>query len=279
MVGVAQLTLEIAYGPEASHRFDYYPPASRTQPPPPLLVFVHGGAWRSEDKADHAALARALLDRAACAVAVPNYRLTTPAQPIQHPSHAEDVLRCLHFLATWPGPSPSCAEPAHSGIYVLGHSCSAHILASIYLASPYPELTPSRQLLASTRALAFSEGIYDIDALLRSFPNYKQWFVASAFGDRDAYEDVNVASYPPRPDAEHLRWLVIHSTGDTLVDPVQSESMYAHLSALFGHVQPAPPVPPVQKNFDELDEGHNDLLSGVVYPRIIADFVAQDCAP
>ncbi|KAI0673091.1 alpha/beta-hydrolase [Trametes maxima] len=271
-------SLSAAYGPHASHRFDYYPPPAPPAPPA-VLVFVHGGAWRSEDKADHAALARTLVVRTGCPVAVPNYRLTTHDAPHQHPSHAQDVLLFLHFLSTWPGPSPKSPQPPPSHIYLLGHSCAAHILGSIFLASPYAELTPDPHLLSISRAILLSEGIYGIDALLRSFPTYKQWFIAAAFGDHDAYPHVNVASYPLRPGAEHIRWLIIHSKGDVLVDQLQSESMYAHLSAL---AQGAPscglPGPMVDKSFDELEENHNELLQGTVYPRIIAEYVARDAA-
>ncbi|KAI0647182.1 alpha/beta-hydrolase [Trametes meyenii] len=278
---LVQVSAAHAYGPEAIHRFDYhYAPSPAPASPSPVLVFVHGGAWRSEDKADHAALARTLVGRTGCPVAVPNYRLTTQAAPHQHPSHAQDVLLFLHFLSTWPGPSPESPQPPPSHIYLLGHSCAAHILGSIFLASPYPELTPSPHLLSISRAILLSEGIYDIDALLRSFPTYKQWFIASAFGDHDAYPHVNVASYPLRPGAEHIRWLIIHSKGDVLVDQLQSESMHAHLSAL---AEGAPsndrPGTMVEKTFDELEENHNELLRGAVYPRIIADFVARDAAP
>ncbi|KAI0748259.1 alpha/beta-hydrolase [Daedaleopsis nitida] len=244
--------MEISYGENAYHRFDYYPAAGHAHTAP-LVVFVHGGAWRSEDKADHAQLARSLVGLTHCPVAVPNYRLTTPQDPVEHPAHASDVLRFLHFLSSWSG--PHAPEP-----------CSAHILGSILLASPFDALAPSPQLLAATRAVVLSEGIYDIDLLLRSFPSYKQWFIANAFGERASYPDVNVASYALRPGAAHIRWLVLHSSGDVLVDQLQSDAIYAHLSTLAG--------PLASKNFDDLKDGHNELLKGSVYPRIVADLVA-----
>ncbi|OSD08724.1 alpha/beta-hydrolase [Trametes coccinea BRFM310] len=271
--------MEIAYGPHSAHRLDYYCPASNSinnNQQHALIVFVHGGAWRSEDKADHAALARALLDRTGCAVAVPNYRLTTPDNPIQHPSHSQDVLRSLHFLSTWSGPEPSKPLPPPSRLYLLGHSCSAHILASIFLNSPYDELTPSPELLAATRGIACSEGIYDIDRLLHSFPTYKEWFIAPAFGNKEDFSHANVASYPLRRGGEHIRWLIIHSDADTLVDQLQSQTMYDHLCTLAAGS--SSPATRIEKNFDELKEEHNDLLKGEVYPRIIADFVKHDLA-
>ena len=37
---------EVAYGTDGAHRFDYYA-APDAPPRAPLLLFVHGGAWRS----------------------------------------------------------------------------------------------------------------------------------------------------------------------------------------------------------------------------------------
>ena len=240
---------------------------------PALTAFRPPSLTRStsEDKADYADLARSLARRTRCPVAVPNYRLTSPQSPIQHPAHASDLLRFLHFL--FHAPDAQHANPAHTqpprpppGLVLIGHSCSAHMLSSILLSGPFPELEPSPQLLAATKAVIVSEGIYDVDALLRSFPSYKDWFIANAFGERAAYPDVNVASYPLRPGTEHIRWLVLHSKADVLVDQLQSETMYAHLTALKADVS---------KNFDDLQDNHNDLLHSDVYPRIVAEFVAS----
>ncbi|RDX56626.1 alpha/beta-hydrolase [Lentinus brumalis] len=261
--------MDLEYGRDARHRFDYYPPPGDAQAGP-LLVWAHGGAWRSEDKADYADLARTLVRRTACPVAVPNYRLTSPQDPIQHPAHASDLLRFLHFLLRAPQHAHELPRAPPAGLVLIGHSCSAHMLSSILLSGPFPELEPTPQLLAATQAVIVSEGIYDVDALLRSFPDYKQWFIANAFGDRAAYPDVNVASYPLRPGTEHIHWLVLHSKADVLVDQLQSETFFAHLLSLKANVS---------KNFDDLNENHNDLLHSDVYAQIVADFTAAVRAP
>ncbi|PIL24122.1 hypothetical protein GSI_13874 [Ganoderma sinense ZZ0214-1] len=273
------MVMDIAYGPDALHTFDFYPAPSSAHTAP-LLVFVHGGAWRSEDKSQHADLAHTLVRLTGISVVVPDYRLTTPQTPIRHPAHASDILRFLHFLITWRGPAASDLPP--SRLYLLGHSCSAHMLASTLLASPFPELTPSQDVLQAVRGVVISEGIYDIDILLRSFPGYREWFIANTFGDLSGYPDVNVASYPSRAGGEHIRWLVLHSSGDVLVDQLQSEIMFAHLSSIADigatavELSGSESVPRVSKNFDELHEGHNELLRGEIYPRLVADFIATD---
>ena len=51
---------------------DLYVPPEATDKSP-LLVFIHGGAWRTEDKAEHAPLALALAARGFPVAAI-NYR-------------------------------------------------------------------------------------------------------------------------------------------------------------------------------------------------------------
>ncbi|GBE82015.1 Kynurenine formamidase [Sparassis crispa] len=263
--------------------FDLYVPHSDDPAPRPLICFVHGGAWRSEDKADHAQLARRLAALTRCPVAVPNYRLTTPITPLFHPSHAADLRRFLDFLLTWPGPGPAARAPPYdpARLYLLAHSCSAHMLSSILLAPPprssaaYPVLAPSPALLAATRAVVLSEGLYDIDLLLHTFPAYKDSFIKKTFTDRDSYAPFNTATYALRPGAAHIRWLILHSPNDSLVDRAQSEAIYAHLHDLY-QVQGQDPARAVQRNWDDLQEEHNELLAGEVYPAIVANFIADD---
>src|SRR3954468_17521392 len=63
--------LDIAYGALAGERLDVFPAPSGDAP---VLVFIHGGYWRSLDKADHSFVAPAFTRHGACVV-VPNYTL------------------------------------------------------------------------------------------------------------------------------------------------------------------------------------------------------------
>ncbi|KAA1474917.1 alpha/beta-hydrolase [Dentipellis sp. KUC8613] len=261
--------------------FDLYIPrrsgSPDNRPAPPVICFIHGGAWRSEDKADHSNLAQSLATYTGCPVAVPNYRLTprSPAsgeEVLRHPAHAEDVLRFLAFLLAWPGPTNhNGLQFDPSRLFLVGHSCSAHMLAAILLDTPdTPSVTPTPELLQAVKGAIFSEGIYDIDLLLKSFPDYRDWFIANAFGDRPSYADVSVATLPHREGGAHIRYLIIHSKGDTLVDQPQSEAMYGHLVHLDGADTTQGRV---VKNWGELEEDHNDILRGKEYVRIVGDFV------
>ncbi|GJE87190.1 alpha/beta hydrolase [Phanerochaete sordida] len=266
---------DIAYVKDSAagglHAFDLYVPAAQPRAGP-LLVFVHGGAWRSEDKAKHAPLARRLAHTARCAVAVPNYRLTTPASGLRHPAHAEDLLAFLEFARGWAGPGGDAAyDPAR--LYVAGHSCSAHMVASILLAPSddapvaFPTLAPSDALLASVRGVIATEGLYDIDLLLQSFPTYKEWFIASTFGEHASYAAFSVSQYNLRPGAEHIRWLIAHSTKDPLVDILQSEAMIQRLES-FSKAN-------VESYLELSCEDHNGVLMEDKYHELVSSFISR----
>jgi len=262
------------------HEFDLYVPRTigDMKSPPPLVCFIHGGAWRSEDKSHHSDLARKLVSATEFVVAVPNYRLT-PSNPsqdnqLQHPAHAEDILLFLAYILTWDGPS---STPVYdpSRIYLAGHSCGAHILTSIFLdsSSITPSLTPSPVLLHAVKGVIVSEGIYDLPLLLQSFPEYLEWFIENAFGERENYASFSTTSLGLR-GTPHIRWLVIHSKGDTLVDELQSRAIYDNLCRLYENAGLSDQY--VTKNWDELDEEHNDLLRGDKYIQIVANYLLGD---
>ncbi|KAI0006081.1 Alpha/Beta hydrolase protein [Russula compacta] len=247
-------------------------PATPQPPPPPLICFVHGGAWRSEDKRDHSALARSLAACTSCAVAVPNYRLTGPDDQLRHPAHAHDILQSLTFLLSWPGPQGSQYPPYDPNrIFLIGHSCSAHMLVSILLDSSEPALVPPVALLRAVRGVVFSEGIYDIDTLLRSFPAYRNWFICDAFGDLPTYDRYSVTKMTLREGAKHIYWFIVHSKGDSLVDSLQSQAMYDHLQSI--HEWGLQGASQVLKSWDDLEDEHNAILQSAKYFKIVENFI------
>ncbi|KJA27548.1 hypothetical protein HYPSUDRAFT_945272 [Hypholoma sublateritium FD-334 SS-4] len=239
--------------------FDLYP-GSRTGP---VLIFVHGGAWRAEDKAQHAALATRLAAATGCPVAVPNYRLTPAGNTDpqwRHPVHARDVLAFLDFIRGHPGLDTG-------NLVLIGHSCSAHMLAAIALQSAEPALVPAPGVLAAIRGIVCSEGIFDLDALLARFPDYRAMFVAPAFGPGPDYARYNAAAWPLRDGGARIEWLLLHSRGDGLVDVGQAERMHAHLAAL----DPAR----VALELDTLTGEHDDVLASEAYVARVCAFVAR----
>lgn len=224
----------------------------------------------SEDKSDHAQLAHRLLQRTQYAVAVPNYRLSPAAPdagPVVHPEHASDMLTALEFLVRTP---PKALD--FTRIFLIGHSCSAHMLASTFLSSPFEELTPSQELLRAVQAIALSEGIYNLDLLCESFPTYRSWFVEAAFGppsDTDGYGRFSVAEYPIREGFSHAQWLLVHSRGDTLIDQKQADTFFSHLQASFSAEGMGDLV---RKNVTSISMEHNDMLKTDAYSDFMGNY-------
>ncbi|KAF8654143.1 hypothetical protein AX16_003673 [Volvariella volvacea WC 439] len=269
--------VDIPYSSDSSNpwlRFDIHLPSASDESYP-LICFIHGGAWRSEDKAIHAQLALRLVAATGFPVAVPNYRLTPQTDAdgpaFRHPGHAQDTLQFLGFISAWQGPAGLRPVYNPQRLYLIGHSCSAHMLSCIFLDSSNasPSLTPSPSLSQSVRAIIMSEGIYDLDLLLGRFPDYRDWFISRTFGPRSSYAEFSVTNYPLRTTS--IRWFVIHSQGDTLVDLAQSEAMFKYLCSLHESIQGS-----VTANMTELKEEHNDILKSDAYTRIVTDFVLDD---
>ena len=247
----------------AAHTFDFFHSEHTHGQNTPLLVFVHGGAWMSGDKADLHKFANNLIEHVSCAVALVNYRLTTRSQHMLHPAHSEDVLKALEYLQN---NTEVSLIYDRSKIHLAGHSCGAHILTSIFLDtdSVTPSLKPSSRLLDATRTISLSEGLYDLDLFLKASPSCKEYFVAPAFGQHQSFDVFSTVNYQPR--SLDVRWLVIHSVGDELVNIDQSEVFYSHLESQKAHVA---------KNWDQLDGNHDDILPTVQYARIIGDFIVS----
>jgi arylformamidase len=95
----------------------------------PVVVWVHGGAYRTGDKANQmGAKVRLFNDRGWILVSV-NYRLTRPGQPssAQYPDHYDDVAAALAWvhnnIAGYGGDA--------SRIALLGHSAGADIVSNV----------------------------------------------------------------------------------------------------------------------------------------------------
>jgi arylformamidase len=113
-------TVDIAYGPHPRHRLDIFPCAS-TGGRAPIVVFFHGGFWRSRDKADYSYVANGL-GSLGCVVAVVNYPLCPAATLDEVVTSARNAVRWLIEHAGEFGGDAS-------QLFVTGHSAGAHLAA------------------------------------------------------------------------------------------------------------------------------------------------------
>lgn len=116
--GGAQAPLELAYGPGPAERLDLFPVARADEP---LLVFVHGGFWRSLSKDDFSWIAPPFLARG-ISVAMPDYALV-PAVTME--AIVGQTLAALAYL--WRN-GPTLGFDRRR-IVVAGHSAGGHLAA------------------------------------------------------------------------------------------------------------------------------------------------------
>lgn len=148
--------LDVAYGHGAGETLDVFPaPRKAGRPPAPVLVFIHGGYWRSLDKSDHSFIAPAFVKQGACVV-VPNYALC-PAVTI--PQIALQMTQALAWVHRHIG--------THGGdpqrITVVGHSAGGH-LAAMMLACQWSLVGEDLPDALVQNAMAIS-GVFDLEPL------------------------------------------------------------------------------------------------------------------
>ena len=97
--------------------------------------------------------------------------------------------------------------------------------------------------------------------LVRTFENYAEWFVIPAFGKDKPLEDFDITRYGRRPGSEDIRWLILHSKGDTLIDMAQSELASEHLKGFAVFIG------------DKLCKEHDDIFTEYAYVDAIRDFI------
>ncbi|KAG2222633.1 hypothetical protein INT45_008297 [Circinella minor] len=206
----------------------YIPLNNNTISKSPLLVFIHGGAWRSEDKADHVPLAQQLVAHG-FPVALINYRLSLYEEDnkdkklppkVQHPMHIQDAKEAIDFLIQY-GEKEACFNA--SKIYLIGHSAGAHIAMMLTLDPEYNCCETNQKVLGVIGA----QGIYDIDLLSQDYPDYD--FVPQAFGpDRSKYSIASPVTKKPMTK-KIPAMLLVHSLDDTLINVGQANAMVNHL--------------------------------------------------
>src|SRR5437867_10130247 len=120
--------IEYARAGEQGLKFDLHVPRGKTRPP--LIVWVHGGAWRSGSKKDMP-LGKLVEDQ--YAIASVDYRLSTEAK---FPAQIHDLKAAIRFLR---GHSSDWRVPSKK-IVIAGDSAGAHLAALIGVSNGHPEL-------------------------------------------------------------------------------------------------------------------------------------------
>ncbi|MBS7808327.1 alpha/beta hydrolase [Variovorax sp. PCZ-1] len=150
------LSLPYSHG-GAAETLDVFPAEDKAKKAP-VLVFIHGGYWRSLDKADHSFVAPAFTQEGACVV-IPNYPLC-PAVTME-----QLVLTQVQALA-WVYRNIAQYGGDPQRISVIGHSAGGH-LAAMLLACVWKKFSADLPKQLVRNALSLS-GLHDLAPIMHS---------------------------------------------------------------------------------------------------------------
>jgi arylformamidase len=195
----------VAYGQGASESFDLFPAEAAAAP---LVVFLHGGAWRSLTKRDSGFAAAAFV-AAGCHFIALDFD-TIPA--LRLPAMAAQIGRALDWIHGHAGELGGDRRR----LYLIGHSSGAHLAATALTAAD------------RVRGAVLVSGSFDLVPVMLS--------ARSAYLQLDAAE---VAALSPIRHVGRIRCpvLVAHGTRESPEFERQSAAFAAALAAAGGRVE------------------------------------------
>jgi len=153
---------DLSYNPTKTadpvrHKLDLYMPKGAKDFP--VMMFVHGGAWKHGNKDLYGPLGETFAKQG-IGTAVINYRLTDSKGTIKHPDHIEDVAKAFAWVKA------NCGKYGGSKdkLFISGHSAGGHLVALLATDESYlkAERCTSRDICG---VMAVS-GVYTITPLL-----------------------------------------------------------------------------------------------------------------
>jgi acetyl esterase/lipase len=135
------------------HMLDLYLPANKTSFP--VMVFYHGGSWRSGDRNLYGALGEKFA-QAGIGVVIPSYRLM-PKAP--HPAQVEDTAAAF----AWVYKNIAAKGGDASRIYIAGHSAGGHLVALLAMDPRYLKKYDIPE--TAIHGVAALSGVYDVSGV------------------------------------------------------------------------------------------------------------------
>jgi acetyl esterase/lipase len=175
---------DVAYGTDVKQRLDVYAPRGAAKAP--VVVFIHGGEWAKNDKADVSYKPKFLNENGIVLVSV-NYRLSPAAT---HPAHVSDVAAAVRWVYDHGGEFGASPQK----IVVMGHSAGCHLATLLALDPRY--LAAVRLRPADLRGVvAWSGGAYDLVEKVKEGGMYAG-YIRQAFGDsQDAWREASPVAH------------------------------------------------------------------------------------
>lgn len=148
--------LDIPYGSSPREVLDIYPSEKSGGP---LLVYIHGGYWRTGSKDDNCNFAPAFVWRGAT-VAVVEYDLCPDVT-------VTDIVRQTRAAIVWVSRNIAGYGGDPSRIYIAGHSAGGHLVA-MALAHDWEKEALPRDVIKGAVAMS---GVYDLDMVMHVSAN------------------------------------------------------------------------------------------------------------
>ncbi len=137
----------------AKHKLDLYLPKDKKNFP--VMVFYHGGSWRSGDRSNYPALGMRFA-KAGIGVVIPSYRLM-PKAP--HPAQIEDTAAAF----AWVYKNIAAQGGDVSRIYIVGHSAGGHLVALLAMDPKYLKKYGVPE--TAIHGVAALSGVYDVSGV------------------------------------------------------------------------------------------------------------------
>jgi len=145
--------LDLRYGPSGREKLDVFPGEGTRCP---VLLYIHGGYWRSRDKSIYSFLAEPLV-KAGATVVVASY---------SHCPHVtlDQIVRQLRGTCAWLWNNIESHGGDQHRIHVMGNSAGGH-LAAMLAATEWPEVDHELPADLVKGAISLS-GLFDLEPLL-----------------------------------------------------------------------------------------------------------------
>lgn len=223
---VAHKDIEFARVGEHALKLDLYLPADSRQAPP-LLIYIHGGAWRGGSKKD---VPIAALAERGFALASVDYRLT-PVAPF--PANVHDLKAAVRFLRAKAGEFGY--DPKRFAI--VGSSAGGHLAALAGVSNGHQELEgevgAQRSVSSDVQAIVSFYGAANLQTILgQSTPHglnvrvpALQLLLGGQPGEKPAL--ARLASPVAHVDAHAPPLLLLHGDADPQMPLGQSRELHA----------------------------------------------------
>lgn len=147
---------DVTYGRGPNESLDIFPSQTPVRGKgAPVVIFIHGGYWRSLDKTEHSFVVPPFTAQGAC-VLVPNYALC-PAVTIP------DIVMQMVKATTWAYRNVHRFGGDPSRISVAGHSAGGH-LAAMLLACNWPAYAKDLPAHLVRKAMSIS-GLFELESV------------------------------------------------------------------------------------------------------------------